>query len=735
MIISYMKFLMTRSIVLHLFPFLFVTSVMLNAQLSSDIHWIKGGLNPMITSFSQSHDGQYIAAIDSGGRVGVWEEGFKKQVALFRVPVQDLPNLVFLKNQAILAISSGAMVSFVDIHTSRTIATTQLNDGDIHALIDVNDNNLLVAHRSGVMNIIELDSYSLHNTWRLPQTQLNSFRTIANDSILLFVNSLHQLHVWDLHTHQILPFSVDLGSQGRFAGSANTSSLALADGLEVYLFDVRTGDTLFSKETPYHSLEWISIGLSGTGDSIVYVHSREKAKLITVSTGIEKDLSLGLYELKGPGYTPRGFKSEHDALRIQFSNDGKGILFRVFDFYTFATFGYQLLLYNFEHDNKVEYIGENGERSYVWFDDRTAVLDYCCRVDIKSGSLLSNIYRDPLTLFFRYSRDARTVVWGSEPLETILSGEVTVATVGGKVWTAWNHYEHLPWCYDVSNDGQYVILGGELYFADSTYSQRKGLSPGFAGARFAWDSYHFAGWGSERIYIWDCRTISVVNEIPVNSPPRVVEFSKNSQRIAVGYNDGRIEVYNPFDGELLVTLEGHHGRVNDLSFTRHDRFLVSAGEDSTVRTWKLQTGVNDYTYDSYPASHVSVSTTSDGKYVLSSTDDGVTLCWFGRGEIGSVEAKELLHKALEARLTPNPSNKDNLLLSCNLDRSGLLEVRIVDVKGEQVYEFNQRVEPGQLLVPIQTDRFGSGTYFCRVVLRSGAGSRPRNAILPLVMTK
>lgn len=63
-------------------------------------------------------------------------------------------------------------------------------------------------------------------------------------------------------------------------------------------------------------------------------------------------------------------------------------------------------------------------------------------------------------------------------------------------------------------------------------------------------------------------------------------FSQN--RIISASDDHSIQVYSPFTGELLLTLDGHEGGVWALA-ARKDT-LVSGSTDRTVRIWDLTTG-------------------------------------------------------------------------------------------------------------------------------------------------
>jgi WD40 repeat protein len=54
--------------------------------------------------------------------------------------------------------------------------------------------------------------------------------------------------------------------------------------------------------------------------------------------------------------------------------------------------------------------------------------------------------------------------------------------------------------------------------------------------------------------------------------------------------DETIKIWSIPDGKELLTLKGHLGQVNNLSFSGNDKFLASGSGDHTVRIWDVETG-------------------------------------------------------------------------------------------------------------------------------------------------
>jgi WD40 repeat protein len=69
-----------------------------------------------------------------------------------------------------------------------------------------------------------------------------------------------------------------------------------------------------------------------------------------------------------------------------------------------------------------------------------------------------------------------------------------------------------------------------------------------------------------------------------------LEFSRDSQRVLTGCEDGKVRVYSAGDWRLLATLSGHRGPVHWAEFSRDGKWIASAGEDNTVRVWSADDG-------------------------------------------------------------------------------------------------------------------------------------------------
>ncbi len=157
---------------------------------------------------------------------------------------------------------------------------------------------------------------------------------------------------------------------------------------------------------------------------------------------------------------------------------------------------------------------------------------------------------------------------------------------------------------------------------------------------------------------------ALMKSSPYVGTVRSVYLSYDNRLIAAGYEDGKIRFWNE-SGECLNVLEGHTGRVSSLSVTGD--MLVSAGidriikiwhipsaaliktlaghsdeiwnlivdgnniysgsKDKSVKLWELSRGECVKTFTGHNDSIRNISVCSGGKFLLSSSMDGVSKLW------------------------------------------------------------------------------------------------------------
>ncbi len=73
-----------------------------------------------------------------------------------------------------------------------------------------------------------------------------------------------------------------------------------------------------------------------------------------------------------------------------------------------------------------------------------------------------------------------------------------------------------------------------------------------------------------------------------SSAPFTLAWSPDSSRIASGYYDKTVQVWEVNSGRLLLTYHGHSNRVNTLAWSPDGSRIASGSQDNTVQVWQAE---------------------------------------------------------------------------------------------------------------------------------------------------
>jgi WD40 repeat protein len=122
-----------------------------------------------------------------------------------------------------------------------------------------------------------------------------------------------------------------------------------------------------------------------------------------------------------------------------------------------------------------------------------------------------------------------------------------------------------------------------------------------------------------------------------------VAFSPDGLRVAIGYDDGKIELREARGGSSLM-LVGHKSKVNALVFSRDGSSrLASAGDDGTVKLWGMSSAQELLTLPGFSDSVWSLAFSPKGKYLAAAYSNGTV-------QIYAMDINDLL-KLARSRVT------------------------------------------------------------------------------------
>ena len=106
-----------------------------------------------------------------------------------------------------------------------------------------------------------------------------------------------------------------------------------------------------------------------------------------------------------------------------------------------------------------------------------------------------------------------------------------------------------------------------------------------------------------------------------------VSISGDSRYILSGGDDGTIKLWNTVTGECVRVFEGHRGSVSSVCFSPDDRYILSGGHDRMMRLWDVNTGECVRTFRGHMGNVNSVCLSNNGRYALSGSDDDTMRLW------------------------------------------------------------------------------------------------------------
>ena len=147
--------------------------------------------------------------------------------------------------------------------------------------------------------------------------------------------------------------------------------------------------------------------------------------------------------------------------------------------------------------------------------------------------------------------------------------------------------------------------------------------------------------------------------------------------IAVGLDYGNIFILDAITGSQVSVLPGHSSQVGSLAFSLDATFLVSGGDDRTVKLWDIQTGAAIRIFNGHTSQVHSVSISPDGATIASGSQDSMIYLW--DVQIGECHCVIKGHNGSINSVEFSPTNSQ-LLISASDDHT----LRWWDTNGYQI---------------------------------------------------
>ncbi|NWI18602.1 WDR36 protein, partial [Crypturellus soui] len=205
---------------------------------------------------------------------------------------------------------------------------------------------------------------------------------------------------------------------------------------------------------------------------------------------------------------------------------------------------------------------------------------------------------------------------------------------------------------DITTCGNFAVIGMSTGRVD-VYNMQSGLHRGCYGKERAHEGAirGVAVDGLNQLTItagkeglvkfWKFKTKDLVHSTDLSSSPSGILLHRDSGILAIASDDFSISVLDIETRKIVRRFSGHHGQINDMTFSPDGRWLITSSMDCTIKTWDLPSGclIDCFLVDS---AAVSITMSPTGDFLASSHVDelGIYL-WSNRSLYSLVSLRPL----------------------------------------------------------------------------------------------
>ncbi|HEU4435207.1 MAG TPA: WD40 repeat domain-containing protein, partial [Pyrinomonadaceae bacterium] len=128
--------------------------------------------------------------------------------------------------------------------------------------------------------------------------------------------------------------------------------------------------------------------------------------------------------------------------------------------------------------------------------------------------------------------------------------------------------------------------------------------------------------GSERVLLWDAKTMTRIAPLEYDSAVWSVAFSPDGRWLVSTHGDGAILIWDVTHRELEANLREHSGGVRSIAFSPDGKRLLSSSEDQSVILWNAESGQKESVLTSHHTRVGAVAFSPDGSWYVSADQSG-----------------------------------------------------------------------------------------------------------------
>lgn len=571
-----------------------------------------------------SKNGSYIASITQDGRDGC--------VCVFCVNDRTLMQSFKTPNAGIFCVAFSPDNNYIAAASIRSIFVWRISTGEVYCVLKSQTNNGFIngiAFNPNGNRIVSVSSTGEIEFWKLSSKMLEK-KLIAHDAPIYsiafspdgskFVTGSRDksIKMWDAKTGELIRrlightgwvMQVSYNQDGNYILSAS-------DDTTIRIWDSKTGESL--KTFLGHRGGIKTAAFSPDGKTIVSASIWDRSiRFWDVETGMLIKTMDNMNNVQSVEYSPENGRFillafQDKRIKIMDSSftkiDCKTLKethWRIIGDVCFSpnckniayAFGNRIKIINSEHGSLVhELEGHVKEVESLCFSkDSNRIIssskDCTVRIwDTETGKLLSKFnnedgYFDKCVVL---CNDGKRFIsasgWGCIVKIRDIENGKNIITLKGH-----NAFVH---CVSISSDDKYIVSG-------------------------SWD---------QSIIVWDANTgLQIKKLVGHEGSVYTVSFSSDGNMI-ISASSESIRIWNTRTGELLRKIEGVDSHFNSAYFDPMDnKKIISASTDRTIRIWDVDSGLLMQTIQVHSGSVRNASFCSDGKYIVSASNDG-TIC-------------------------------------------------------------------------------------------------------------
>jgi WD40 repeat protein/transcriptional regulator with XRE-family HTH domain len=538
-----------------------------------------------------SPDGKHMATIGEDRTVRIWDLTTNEVVSTLQVDTDFGPGghgVAFSPDgKQLLTVSGEANATLLDVSTGNAI--------------------------------LKLEGHSAHLATVAISSDGKMFATGSDDGTAKLWDATTGKELFTLGDEETFALYITFSPDGKILYTGS-------EAFPITAWDTATGEKLFTSSEPGGGTDVTAIAASPDGMRVATGDFDTTVKIWDAATG---ELLLKLFGhssyVSGLAFSPDGkmlaTASEDGSARLWDAETGKALL-------TLSGHASGVLSAAFSADGARLYTSSRDGTGKIWNLSTSAGSEALNLVG-HTGRVATVAYRPDGKQLATFGWDGTVRIW-----DAITGAELHMITLEGDYGTGNGYAGNVTY----SPDGKrlaYNDLNTTRIIDTANDVEIMALDPFKGGAVdviFSSDGSQLVDVGADgTIRIHDSRSGKTLVEfqLPAESDgPQEIALSPDGKCLAVAAGNGAY-LYDAITGKQILKYSGHGDgvRSSGIAFSPDGKWIASSGNDSTIKVWDAETGVDIFTLSGHTGPTFGVAFNSDGHSLITSSVDRTVKVW------------------------------------------------------------------------------------------------------------